>query len=66
MRVGLEVHHDAHWAFGGPTDYDHLGPDCGRHHDLVHLHDWRQVVRPDGTVDWYMPNGELYLPGPAP
>lgn len=65
-RSGLQVHHTAHWAYGGPTDFGFLAADCPRHHDFVHLHDWRQSVRKDGTVDWFKPNGERYIPGPSP
>jgi hypothetical protein len=61
QRLGLEVHHTAHWAYGGSTDLSGLSTNCGVHHDLVHLHDWRQAVRADGITQWYRPDGTPFV-----
>ncbi|MGH2728990.1 MAG: DUF222 domain-containing protein [Actinomycetota bacterium] len=66
MRGFLQVHHTAHGAYGGPTDLGNLTTTCSFHHNLVHLHTWRNCVLKDGTTAWFKPNGERYLPGPAP
>ncbi|MGH2731320.1 MAG: DUF222 domain-containing protein, partial [Actinomycetota bacterium] len=66
MRLFLEAHHTAHAGYGGPTDLDNLTTACSFHHDLVHLHEWRNCVLSDGTTAWFKPNGDRYLPGPAP
>jgi hypothetical protein len=61
QRLGLEVHHTAHWAYGGSTDLGSLSTNCRVHHDLVHLHDWRQAIRADGMTQWYRPDGTPFV-----
>lgn len=65
-KRGLDVHHFSHWAYGGPTDPENLGPMCRPHHSLLHEHDWRAFKGSAGTVIWFRPDGTEYLPGPAP
>jgi hypothetical protein len=45
-----EVHHLRPWQQGGRTDLDNLVPLCSYHHHLIHDHDLRVEVQPDGTI----------------
>jgi hypothetical protein len=66
MRAYLQAHHTDHAGYGGSTDLPNLTTVCPFHHNLIHVHKWRACVLKDGTTAWFKPNGERYLPGPAP
>ncbi len=44
-----DVHHEEHWADGGPTDLPNLRAYCRFHHTKIH-HGWTVHRRPDGTT----------------
>jgi len=48
-----DLHHDEHWADGGPTDLGNLRAYCRYHHGKIH-HGWTIHRRPDGTT-WIEP-----------
>jgi hypothetical protein len=65
-RRFTQAHHIVWWEHGGPTDLDNLLLLCTFHHKLVHEYGWALRHDPDGTVGWFRPDGNRYIPGPAP
>jgi uncharacterized protein DUF222 len=62
----LVAHHLVFWSRGGPTDLESMALDCSLHHGFVHERGWSQRRDPDGRIQWFRPDGSLYVPGPAP
>ena len=58
-----QFHHIIPWEHGGPTDLDNLIPLCSRHHHLVHDGMWSIHLKPDRSIVWTQPNGEIYFDG---
>jgi hypothetical protein len=59
---GLQMHHFVHWADGGPTDLENIGPACGVHHHRLHEGRWSARRRPDGSVEVTDPSGRVLEP----
>ena len=71
----LQVHHQQHWADGGPTDLDNLILLCWFHHRFLHEHRWHITGNPNHRIvfrkpDWTpypaMPSRDLELVGARP
>ena len=68
-----DVHHEIHWAHGGPTSCDNSALLCERHHTSCHEGGFH-VARDAGTARWrtYRPDGTEIVPrslagtGPSP
>jgi uncharacterized protein YukE len=58
-----QFHHIIPWEQNGPTDLDNLIPLCSRHHHLVHEGMWTIRLKPDRTIVWTQPNGDIYFDG---
>ncbi len=66
-RTSLHAHHLPWWHEGGPADLDNLTLVCPFHHKLVHEFGWRVAFTDTpGVMQWIRPNGQVYVPGPAP
>jgi len=63
-------HHLRHWAHGGPTMLSNLALLCRRHHRAVHEEGYQVARLPDGTLQFWRPNGhplpEVPLPAVVP
>jgi uncharacterized protein DUF222/HNH endonuclease len=59
-------HHIRHWAHGGPTTLSNLALLCHRHHRAVHEMSYTVEPRPDNTLRFRRPNGDLLPDVPAP
>jgi uncharacterized protein DUF222/HNH endonuclease len=59
-------HHIRHWAHGGPTTLSNLALLCHRHHRAVHEMGYTVEPRPDGTLRFRRPSGDLLPDVPAP
>jgi hypothetical protein len=55
-----EAHHEPPWAEGGQTNLDHGFLGCWPHHRLIHEQGWKVRRNPNGTLDWYKPDGTFY------
>lgn len=60
-----QIHHIIPWEKGGLTDLDNLVPLCSRHHHLVHEGLWTIHLRPDRSMQWMQPNGQVWFNGPC-
>ena len=63
VRV-CDAHHVRHWADGGKTALENLVLLCRRHHTAVHQEGFRVVLRRDGSVTFYRPNGSRIREAP--
>ena len=64
-RRFTQAHHIVWWSHGGRTDLDNLVLVCLFHHRLVHEHGWSLRRDPQGTVQWFHPDGARYRAGPG-
>lgn len=55
-----EMHHLEHWESGGLTNLVNGAPVCWHHHKHVHEYHWSIRRRPDGSIEWYEPDGTSY------
>ena len=58
-----QMHHIIPWEHNGPTDLDNLVPLCSKHHHLVHEGMWTIRLKPDRSIVWTQPNGDIYFDG---
>ena len=58
-----QFHHIIPWEHNGPTDLDNLVPLCSKHHHLVHEGMWTIRLKPDRSIVWTQPNGDIYFDG---
>jgi 5-methylcytosine-specific restriction endonuclease McrA len=65
VRFG-QGHHVWHWAQGGPTTLANLLLLCRRHHRAVHEEGYRVERRPDGTLQFWRPDGRPLPEAPPP
>ena len=56
-----QFHHIIPWEHNGPTDLDNLIPLCSKHHHLVHEGMWTIRLKPDRSIVWTQPNGDIYF-----
>jgi 5-methylcytosine-specific restriction endonuclease McrA len=59
-------HHLRHWAHGGPTTLSNLALLCRRHHRAVHEEGYQVARSPDGTLQFWRPNGHPLPEVPPP
>lgn len=64
-RRWVHAHHIAHWADGGPTDFDNLVLLCHTHHTLLHESGWMLSGNPDGDLTFHKPGGGSWTSRPA-
>lgn len=60
-----QIHHIIPWEKGGLTDVNNLVPLCSRHHHLVHEGLWTIHLKPDRSMQWVQPNGQVWFDGPC-
>jgi hypothetical protein len=65
-RRWLQGHHIRWWTKGGETELSNLVLVCFFHHKVVHEYGWSLSRARDGTVEWFMADGNRYRAGPAP
>ena len=65
VRFG-QGHHIRHWAHGGPTTLSNLAMLCRRHHRAVHEEGYGVVRRPDGALEFSLPDGRPLSATPPP
>ena len=53
----VEGHHIQHWAQGGPTTLSNLASLCRFHHRAVHEEGYQMERRPDGSLEFWTPQG---------
>ena len=58
-----QFHHIIPWEHNGPTDLDNVVPLCSKHHHLVHEGMWTIRLKPDRSIVWTQPNGDIYFDG---
>ena len=61
----LQVHHQQHWADGGPTDLDNLILLCWFHHRVFHEHRWHITGNPNHRIVFRKPDWTPYPPAPS-
>ncbi len=60
----VDAHHIHHWADGGETSMDNLVLLCQSHHRLVHESGYSVFTRPNGAINFTLPDGKQIPPGP--
>jgi hypothetical protein len=62
----LKAHHIHWWSTGGHTDLENLALMCTSHHALIHVFGWNVRLKDGVEVQWFRPEGKLFVPGPSP
>jgi Domain of unknown function (DUF222) len=59
-----DLDHTQEWQNGGRNAHDNLSHLCPAHHDEKHHTPIRMQHLPDGTIEWTMPSGHIYIDEP--
>lgn len=62
----VQAHHIRHWSHGGPTTLSNLVLLCRYHHRAVHEEGFNVWRKPDGTLTFSQPDGQLLPTVPPP
>jgi hypothetical protein len=63
--VSCDLDHTVAYADGGRTHPSNLKCLCRKHHLLKTFWGWRDQQLPDGTVIWFLPDGQTYVTTPG-
>jgi Domain of unknown function (DUF222) len=63
--TACDLDHTLPYAAGGATHPSNLKSLCRKHHLLKTFWGWRDQQLPDGTVIWFLPDGQTYVTTPG-